>query len=685
MKPFLMLFKLVLASLVAVGESSCDLIEAINRSQYNATSEVYLQRNNPLGACFGVVDYEIFIPSGDDLQQPFTVQDMFENQLQYAFEKIPKWLDATCYIALKTYMCSSVLKPSVHVIIENETVFVPSYPYRSICENYYTTCHAFFSKGDLSRLRNISELLIPQCDAKVNCVEQYPYDNQTVLRLKDEYGVVLNLSSSPNDLADVDNNVFSEYESKCPGSFVVPDDPDNPFIKLISASGCALPCISNTYTEEEWKASRTISATVGLVGITLLLFVIFTYMCDEKRRSGYWLVIYILCIMVCIDGINVIPRVLMSDQDLFCHDNAVPRMQDHGLTFCTFSAGFTFFFIVARNFGIMLQVIFLYCKIVLGYQMDLSFNLKCFIILLTLLPPLYINYRIIIVDKVLGFSGNTPFCFVTADKRNTGAAFAVPVFFMAMVVIFCLLFIFLKIISILHLKSGSSWESFKMLKPIVFWSCGFLAIFLYGTIPWVLYASRVDELEIAKNKWIDCIFLNNYAVDVVDSNTAIEICGEHVKDRADGGLLLYSVTTGVYSLLYGLMDLRVSIKYWFKRSFNIFSSQTRVSDVSIESNKRSSQPIESTQMFVAVSHFELCEEDEHENLYPLYNGESSNSNGNSSSRGSSNGNSMHLREDYLKGASDSRTCWDDAPPDKNIVQGSAPQESDVVIFSSVDC
>jgi hypothetical protein len=118
------------------------------------TSESYQYVNNPLGACYGVIDYDVFIPSGD-------MQVVLEQELQLVFDLIPKWLDKACFVSLKKYMCSSIMKASVSVDVTGyANVIVPSYSNRSVCENYKNSCGRLSESSEsLARINAISPLL----------------------------------------------------------------------------------------------------------------------------------------------------------------------------------------------------------------------------------------------------------------------------------------------------------------------------------------------------------------------------------------------------------------------------------------------------------------------------------------------------------------------------------------------
>jgi hypothetical protein len=289
--------------------------------------ESYHYSNDAQAACAGIVS-EVYIPSIylyyngsstassasfqkiiSENQPSFTVQWLMEQELRDLLASIPSWASSDCYWSLQKAFCSSKLllpelKTFRSVLIDNDydpdsvskslqrslsvsasevsqlmsySFYAPSYPHRSICEDYLATCGAFADR--LEQTKGISTFR-QDCDARVaqtksnigystnnglgahSYYDSYVYPSfrkQTVETLPftvvSSNGTVLFNMTSGNNSADpimlnvtTDANYLAnavqlhQFDTQCPDGFVVPDDKYHPRNHWKGGTGCAEAC-----------------------------------------------------------------------------------------------------------------------------------------------------------------------------------------------------------------------------------------------------------------------------------------------------------------------------------------------------------------------------------------------------------------------------------------------------------
>lgn len=229
------------------------------------SSEPYIFPN---GVCSGIIK-ELYVPPAIQIGPmipPFVVQSAIESELSLKLSQIPSWLSTDCHFALRKYFCGQyMMKPEilnffgvlsaatnlpvdyVKIILsgmglnssglEHFSLTVPSFPHRSVCEEYSSKCSDFITISQ-------QPLLMANCSSMSRpSIHNFPTENQTIIEFVASIGgssVPIPLTSSPNRMLQAVD--LSSHAVVCPEGFVVPEEPDNPNILWIPASGCALAC-----------------------------------------------------------------------------------------------------------------------------------------------------------------------------------------------------------------------------------------------------------------------------------------------------------------------------------------------------------------------------------------------------------------------------------------------------------
>jgi hypothetical protein len=319
--------------LLGWSSNSSGSIEYMNTSTYRSSMmgsyETYLYKYNPQGACAGIVS-ELYVPFRQrmldgqllaPMRRRYAVQQAVETELRGVLSSLPGWLGGECRWQLRRYLCGSQLLGAHHWSLKSaldddaqqqqqqsggstlnassllkvwvskynvstskgsslldRQLYAPSYPHRSVCESYWSSCGSFLDRlKSMESHRSLYNKLTlwssSSCDATADVpsysgagasaasdgtdddekpqlitVSRFPSSNQTVLNLRlagyDSSGI-LTVSSSLNKLQSSSEYVLYEdisYRPECPQGFVVPDDPGHPRNKWISGTGCAEAC-----------------------------------------------------------------------------------------------------------------------------------------------------------------------------------------------------------------------------------------------------------------------------------------------------------------------------------------------------------------------------------------------------------------------------------------------------------
>lgn len=225
------------------------------------TKENYI--GGPSGVCYGIVD-KIYVPPASSLsssfavfQPPYVVQSLIERTLSEKLSVLPSYLSSECHLALKKYFCGSTflypheinflktllssgisigafsgLSIANRIAIQSYYFELPSYPSQDVCLDYQSKCSGFIAKANNSAL-------VPSCDAMISpSIAKFPSVNQTISAVVVGRASV-HFTTPPNSMSTA---VDGSYETKCPGEFVVPDDPSDPAVRWITGTGCAVGC-----------------------------------------------------------------------------------------------------------------------------------------------------------------------------------------------------------------------------------------------------------------------------------------------------------------------------------------------------------------------------------------------------------------------------------------------------------
>jgi hypothetical protein len=267
----------------------------------------YLFAASSEGACVGITSRVYTWVNSSQGNHSFTLatasaafQSKVETKLRSLFASVPEWVSADCYFALRKLFCGSYflypqrnqldgilttmgyntvdilsywqsdynISEQVGRSILNGTFYAPSYPHRSVCEEYNTKCGAFASR--MYKTKGTSTFMV-DCDTMTSSTSarvlfsgisfdidmlstsMFPRETQVVERfpiMRSVEGNItwLNISTSPNYMSNASISADGEttFETKCPLGFVVPDDKDHPRTHWVEGTGCAEACRSVT-------------------------------------------------------------------------------------------------------------------------------------------------------------------------------------------------------------------------------------------------------------------------------------------------------------------------------------------------------------------------------------------------------------------------------------------------------
>jgi hypothetical protein len=199
------------------------------------------------------------------MQKPFAAQTVVENILRGIFAALSTSRSSECQFSTRKYFCSAwMLKPeaqNMSYVFEHNNisdgqllgarvnmatqqdnqVYLPSYPHRDICFQYFDEC------GDYLRVFDKASYQPERCNQVLeNGVESFPTGSQVVLHLEmalsnsTNYSTMINFITSPNRLLNVVDK--SDYQTPCPQGFVVPDNKRDPDNDWIDGTVCATAC-----------------------------------------------------------------------------------------------------------------------------------------------------------------------------------------------------------------------------------------------------------------------------------------------------------------------------------------------------------------------------------------------------------------------------------------------------------
>ena len=275
----------------------------IHPSAINRDVDYYLFAASSEGACVGITSSVYIWVNSSQGNHSFKLaaasaafQSKVEMKLRPLFASVPEWVSTECYFVLRKLFCGSYflypqrnqlgdvvtamgyntvdilsywqsdynISEQVGRSILNDTFYAPSYPHRSVCEEYKTQCSTFASR--MYETKGISTFMV-DCDAMASSTStsilysgirfdidmpstsMFPRESQVVERfpiMRSSRGNItwLNISTSPNYMlnASLSADGVAMFETKCPYGFVVPDDKEHPRNHWVEGTGCAEAC-----------------------------------------------------------------------------------------------------------------------------------------------------------------------------------------------------------------------------------------------------------------------------------------------------------------------------------------------------------------------------------------------------------------------------------------------------------
>jgi uncharacterized protein YybS (DUF2232 family) len=154
---------------------------------------------------------------------------------------------------------------------------------------------------------------------------------------------------------------------------VIPDDLGNPRNSMIPGSGCAIACRIPYATAAEYKIYDDTVVIAPAVALPLVLAVIVIWASDKKKRKqGYLVLIFASTSSVATIWLLVMAITKraqgVSDDKLFCLNNAMTRRQSDGPSMCVVQGTVMAFSSLACSFTWMIQSLDLFIRLVLNWK-----------------------------------------------------------------------------------------------------------------------------------------------------------------------------------------------------------------------------------------------------------------------------------------------------------------------------
>lgn len=223
-------------------------------------------------ACQGVTT-SLYIPASSmvdptgrlaPLLPPFVLQSVLEAQLSAIFAATPRWLKQDCNTAQRTLLCPTKLlkaQPLDNLLaVFGTTVYLPSFPARSLCENYRAQCPFL--------VNNVPELNI-NCSQVLMGVQAFPERDQVVLSIP-ELAFFGPLVTAPNALPELD--AAFGVPSQCPWGFAVPTLPlMRGTYFILPDTACAADCPLKIYSHAEMAIMNKLVLQNSVIILAALL------------------------------------------------------------------------------------------------------------------------------------------------------------------------------------------------------------------------------------------------------------------------------------------------------------------------------------------------------------------------------------------------------------------------------
>eukprot|EP01040_Poterioochromonas_malhamensis_P001830 gene1830-1959_t len=531
---------------------------------FAVASETY--KNNG-GPCDGFVGTKFVTPPANVLNTSYAAlqttgvpQTILTAQVTKNLPNFPNFVTSECRKAFKSYVCHSAFLNPVSVtfgqaaeqngipstsitnaVLRNYALSLPQFPYYDECVNFKTTCARILTIA--GRSINCSAVAATSTVG----ARSFPEKKQVVTSVYvSSVSLTLKISTSPN------NNTYynattdaTTYTESCPGTFVVPEHPDNPDVQWVKGTACAVNCKAPVWTTSEWdqyinKANRLpIAGTI--FGLLTLIYIVYRKMWEEN----YLIIAYtIIALVASLQTVNFTRS--HSFDDRMCVDNAVNETQGQRHSPCVTQGIVLHYTILACSAVILCMAIerLLVHHSLTDYTRHPVYLLGQ--ILLVFFYPI-IPVAIVAGSSAYGFSKSQSYCFILSsvfgpDYLDTGLG-GLPVLIaygLSYTIIFAsALYLWRIWIPMCPTRdTRGSWKSphsgvscYDVLKGID----PYLALILFSAFVYVPYFAfwgqnqlHQKEYQSQLQTWIQCVFRN---WDGSTDSSYESVCGEHVKTR----------------------------------------------------------------------------------------------------------------------------------------------------------
>lgn len=209
---------------------------------------------------------------------------------------LPGWLAFDCKQSLRNFLCLANYASIIETPDEE-----PATLCSDVCDRVNDKCADFLQQASDSLGPLIAGL--QTCQDAMDCVEG-------------NYNVA-----------------FAADEPSCPKPLVVPDrdDPTYP----IAGTGCALPCLSYMYTDDEWRTSMDSLEFFSYFGFAAGVYMIFVsaykfYIASEDHKTGAFFV-WTFSIGCTLSGLGAVTLVASGMEEHLCFGNATASGTDDGV------------------------------------------------------------------------------------------------------------------------------------------------------------------------------------------------------------------------------------------------------------------------------------------------------------------------------------------------------------------
>lgn len=117
------------------------LSESLSSSLVSTSHEPYIGE-----ICQGIIR-DVYIPPASTVnttfapwQPPYFLQRYIESTIRSIESSIPRYFSTECLLARRELVCSKHFLKPYQTSLNNHTIYLPSFPDRRICQNYFKQC-----------------------------------------------------------------------------------------------------------------------------------------------------------------------------------------------------------------------------------------------------------------------------------------------------------------------------------------------------------------------------------------------------------------------------------------------------------------------------------------------------------------------------------------------------------------